>query len=121
MGDDDDATAAELEYLKARELELMEQNLNLEKQLGMHLDRTTAGQVVREIADALRRSGNETLAVKYVSAFDRWQIAHDACLQRIALGEVSAPVQDAMDDALDEFERVAAEANAWLDEKGGAQ
>jgi hypothetical protein len=119
MDEDDDAASAELEYLKARELELMDRVQSLEKQLRVRLDRTTVGRVVAEIADVMGRSGNETLAAKYLAAFARWQTAEDACLRAVALGEGNAPGHEAMNEALQEFERIATEANRWLDEKRG--
>jgi hypothetical protein len=80
MDEDNDAASAEIEYLKARELELMEQLQTLEQQSSAHPDWTTAGRAVREIADALRRVGNDALAVQYLTAFARWQTADDACV-----------------------------------------
>src|SRR5262249_49806843 len=96
----------------------MERVQTLETQLGLGVDRTTVDRVVREIADVMRHSGTPSLAVSYLTAFARWQAAEEACLCAIALGEVNGPAHEAMNEALEEFERIAAGANRWLEEKG---
>jgi hypothetical protein len=68
------------------------------------------------VLEALRYSGNEVLASKYAAAFDQFTVADKTF--RAHLDEEAA--RDAMNDALEAFERLEAEVSAWFDLKGGA-
>ena len=113
----DDATRPELEFLRMRELELRQELEKNAAALGIPaISERTVGDLLQGVLEALRYSGNEVLAGKYAAAFDEFTVADKTF--RAHLDDAAA--RDAMNDALETFERFDAEVSAWFEHKGGA-
>jgi hypothetical protein len=83
------------------------------------MDPDIDAQLTREVSDALRSAGHEPLLLRYAAAL-QWFNRTRAELERAnAAGQIDEAAQEAMNDALEDFERVEAEVLAifdWLDE-----
>ena len=79
------------------------------------IDPEPDAQLPQEVADALRAAGHEMLLLRYGAAL-QWFNRTRAELERAhAGGQINEAVQGAMNDALEEFERVEAEVYAVFD------
>ena len=113
----DDATRPELEFLRTRELEFRQELEEHAAALGIPaITERTVGDLLQGVIEALRYSGNEVLAAKYAAAFNQFTVADKTF--RDHLDDEAA--RDAMNDALETFERLEAEVSAWFDHKAGA-
>ena len=117
---DDDAVRAELEFLRVRALEILQEKRAAEAAFGEPITDDNIGGIVAGVLDALRQSGNDALAGRYASAFDRFEAAHAVSQRAILAGVVDEAALEQMNDAVEDYERVEAEVLAFLDEKGGA-
>ena len=72
-------------------------------------------QLPQEVVDALRAAGHETLLLRYAAAL-QWFNHTRAKLERAnADGQIDEAAQDAMNEALEDFERVETEVMAVFD------
>jgi hypothetical protein len=72
-------------------------------------------QLTQEVSDALRASGHEALLLRYSAAL-QWFNRTRAELERAnAEGQINEVAQEAMNDALEDFERVEEEVLAVFD------
>jgi hypothetical protein len=117
---------AEREYSRQRIRERRHEIAEGETQLGISVNDHTIPVLVHHAVDALRSTGNPSLADRVTSAYTRVDEAI-ARLERLNREGVvdergQAAIERALadwDDALEEFERVEADAKAWLDAAGG--
>jgi hypothetical protein len=73
-------------------------------------------QLTQEVTDALRAAGHEALLLRYSAAL-QWFNRTQAELERAnATGQINEAAQEAMTDALEDFERVEAEVLAIFDQ-----
>ena len=80
------------------------------------MDSEIDAQLTREVADALRAAGHEALLLRYAAAL-QWFDKTRADLDRAnAEGQINEASQEAMNDALEDFERVEAEVLAVFDQ-----
>ena len=79
-------------------------------------------EIATEALGDLDRAGNPELANRFRAAFDRWRQSSSALEREIEKGAVTKGAREAMNAAIEEFERVVAEVNTWFDSqtKGGA-
>jgi hypothetical protein len=110
-----DDLRAELAYLSLRTKELRQELQEAEAAFGAPVTESTVGEVLAGVLEALRRSGNEALADKYASAFERFQVANAAVANVNRIGEVNESARAAMNDAQEDFDRVSAAVRAWFD------
>lgn len=83
------------------------------------MDSEIDAQLTREVTDALRASGHEALLLRYAAAL-QWFNKTRAELERAnAAGQINEAAQEAMNDALEDFERVEAEVLAVFDRLDG--
>jgi len=79
------------------------------------MDPEIDAQLTREVTDALRAAGHEALLLRYMAAL-QWFNKTRAELDRAnAEGQINDAAQEAMNDALEDFERVEAEVMAAFD------
>lgn len=106
---------AELQYLRQR-------SQQLENQLPDGFTEDQARILVDATVTALEKSSKQQLALDYERAFERFQGAVQAVEKALARDEVDHDAQETLDAALEDFERVGAEATAFLESltKGGA-
>jgi hypothetical protein len=79
------------------------------------VDSEIDAQLPREVSDALRSAGHETLLLRYSAAL-QWFNRTRAELERAnAKGQINEAAQEAMNDALEDFERVEAEVLTVFD------
>ena len=79
------------------------------------MDPEIDAQLTQEVTDALRAAGHETLLLRYAAAL-QWFNKTRAELERAnAEGQINEAAQEAMTDALEDFERVEAEVLAVFD------
>jgi hypothetical protein len=105
-----DEPRAGLPFLRERQAALRHELRRAEAAFGESINR-----IVGDVIDALRRSGCEASANKYMSAFEQ--------LRTRTRASVNGSNRDAMNDAVEDFERLDAEVAAWFDslkEKLGA-
>jgi hypothetical protein len=96
-----DAAAEEGDYLCQRISELRKAGARLEPEID--------AQLTREVTDALRGAGHETLLLRYMAGL-QWFNRTRAELERAnADGLINETAQEAMNNALEDFERVEAE------------
>lgn len=80
------------------------------------MDSEIDAQLTQEVSEALRAAGYETLLLRYAAAL-QWFNQTRAELDRAnAEGRINDAGQEAMNDALDDFERVEAEVLAVFDQ-----
>ena len=80
------------------------------------MDPEVDAQLTQEVVDALRAAGHEALLLRYVAAL-QWFNHSRAQLERAnADGQINEAAQDAMNEALEDFERVEAEVMAVFDQ-----
>jgi hypothetical protein len=73
------------------------------------VDPEVDAQLTQEVADVLRAAGHEALLLRYMAAL-QWFNKTRAELERAnAGGQINDAAQEAMNAALDDFERVEAE------------
>jgi DNA repair ATPase RecN len=120
---------AELEYLKGRVRELTAELENA----GINADDLTsegADRIAERVTDDLRRRGNEALADEWSAAFSDWKTRNEKLWSLVARLKRRAQATDddtatlaatraAADEAAEQFERVRAQAAAWLTKNGG--
>jgi hypothetical protein len=120
---------AELEYLKGRVRELTAELGNA----GINADDLTsegADRIAERVTDDLRRRGNEALADEWSAAFADWKTRNEKLWSLVARLKRRAQTTDddtatlaatraAADEAAEQFERVRAQAAAWLTKNGG--
>jgi hypothetical protein len=83
------------------------------------MDPEIDAQLTREVSDALRSAGHETLLLRYSAAL-QWFNKTRAELERAnAAGQINEAAQEAMNAALEDFERVETEVLAVFDELDG--
>lgn len=113
-----DRLRAELEYTSQRGEELSRQLANAETEYGSPVNTETINDIISGVADVLRRGGNSGLADRYLSAFHRFMSAGRETRAAIAREDDNAGEHwEATDDLGEEFERIASEVSAWLDDK----
>jgi hypothetical protein len=79
------------------------------------MDPELDAQLTQEVTDALRAAGREALLLRYAAAL-QWFNKTRAELERAnAKGQINDAAQEAMNDALEDFERVEAEVLAAFD------
>jgi hypothetical protein len=120
---------AELEYLKGRVRELTAELGNA----GINADDLTsegADRIAERVTDDLRRRGNEALADEWSAAFSDWKKRNEKLWSLVARLKrrpqatdedtaTLAATRAAADEAAEQFERVRAQAAAWLTKNGG--
>lgn len=125
---DVDRFLAERAYLRERTHHIRTEFQDVLDALGTGLsaDRVTDADMVRlreQYLSALREAGNPGLAQRWLAADDAWQAAQahlEALNDAHRSGRREVPpaewlsARDAMNDALEAFERINAEAGAWL-------
>ena len=80
------------------------------------MDPEVDAQLPQEVVDALRAAGHETLLLRYAAAL-QWFNHTRAKLERSnAGGQIDEAAQDAMNEALEDFERVEADVMAVFDQ-----
>jgi hypothetical protein len=80
------------------------------------MDPEVDAQLTQEVVDALRAAGHEALLLRYAAAL-QWFNHTRAQLERAnADGQINEAAQDAMNEALEEFERVEADVMAVFDQ-----
>ena len=80
------------------------------------MDPEVDAQLSQEVVDALRAAGHELLLLRYAAAL-QWFNHTRAQLERAnAEGQIDEAAQDAMNEALEDFERVEAEVMAVFDQ-----
>jgi hypothetical protein len=80
------------------------------------MDSEIDAQLTQEVTDALRAAGHETLLLRYGAAL-QWFNRTRAELERANTeGQIDEAAQEAMNDALEDFERVEAEVLAVFDQ-----
>lgn len=80
------------------------------------MDSEIDAQLTQEVSEALRAAGYENLLLRYAAAL-QWFNQTRAALDRAnAEGRINDAAQEAMNDALDDFERVEAEVLAVFDQ-----
>jgi hypothetical protein len=129
MDDERARKLAELEYLKGRVRELTAELENA----GINADDLTsegADRIAERVTDDLRRRGNEPLANEWSAAFSDWKTRNQKLWSLVAALKRRAHTTDddtatlaatraAADEAAEQFERVRAQAAAWLTKNGG--
>jgi len=112
MADKKNDAKAESEYLRQRISEL--------RMAGANITPETAEQLSRDVGNALRAAGREALALRYATAFQRFNRTRAELARENDEGQINEAAQQAMNDALEDFERVEAEVLAVFDqlEKG---
>jgi hypothetical protein len=129
MSDERARLDAEHEWLSTRERELRAE-LEAQGFPNGEISSEQAEQITRTVVDALRQTGNETLAAEWSSAFKDWSARNDHVLElvgRLRQKETDGDMalldaaREKAADALEHFERVRARAVAWLDQKGGGK
>jgi len=113
----------EREFLQARSEALRMDLEAREAEYGKPITVESVTEIATEALGDLDRAGNPELANRFRAAFDCWRQTSGALEREIEQGAVAEGTRDAMNDALEEFERVVAEVNAWFDsqEEGGAR
>ena len=80
------------------------------------IDPEPDAQLPQEVSDALREAGHEVLLLRYAAAL-QWFNRTRAELERAhAGGQINEAAQEAMSQALEEFEQVEAEVYAAFDD-----
>jgi hypothetical protein len=83
------------------------------------MDPEVDAQLTDEVDDALRAAGHEVLLLRYAAAL-QWFNHTRAQLERAnAEGQIDEAAQNAMNEALEDFERVAEEVMAVFDQLHG--
>ena len=112
---------SEREYFRQRIRELRHEIAEGEYALGVPVNDQTLPAILQDVVDALRRTGNPSLADRLTSAYTRFDEA-DSKLERLNReGVVDEGARDAINEMLEHFERVEADAKVWLDAAGGAR
>lgn len=73
-------------------------------------------QLTQEVVDALRGAGHDALLLRYAAALQWFNRARAELERANAGGQVNEAAQDAMNEALEDFERVEAEVMAVFDQ-----
>jgi hypothetical protein len=121
-------------FYRVRHAELHPGLAATEQRIGIRITEENIGEVLQGTMKAIRRFGNPALADKYLAGYDNARRALKTLGEFVALqaeriltdieGAQMEAAQEAVDEAAEEFERVVAEASAYLDslddQKGGA-
>lgn len=125
----------EQEYLRVRSAELADERRRFEERIGSPITEASTEEAFRDLLDTLRRLGNVALATKVLAARQRLQSEMEALEQaneqlehELATGTTTPVTEEQLKaapnlyEALDHYDRVLAEATAWLQsqENGGA-
>ena len=73
-------------------------------------------QLPQEVVDALRVAGHETLLLRYAAALQWFNHTRTQLERANADGQINEAAQDAMNEALEDFERVEDEVMAVFDQ-----
>jgi hypothetical protein len=85
------------------------------RKAGATVNPETDAQLTQEVTDVLRAAGHEALLLRYMAAV-QWFNKTRAELERAnAGGQINEAAQQAMNDALEDFERVEPEVLAVFD------
>ena len=127
--DDLAAKLAELEYLlqRVREAKAEFERLKpqFEKAFGKPVEDFDPAEIVRRVADVVARTGNASLAARYLSLCAQLSKADERHNRALAVARTDPSERnlaalreayDANNDALEEFERVEADVKRWLDD-----
>ena len=86
------------------------------RRAGAKGDPEVDAQLTQEVTDVLRAAGHEALLLRYMAA-QQWFNKTRAELERAnAAGQINDAAQEAMNDALEDFERVETEVLAVFDQ-----
>jgi hypothetical protein len=97
------------------ENESLRKEISQLRRAGATVDPEIDAQLTQEVTDALRAAGHETLLLRYSAAL-QWFNRTRAALERAnADGQIDEAAQEAMNDALEDFERVETEVLAIFD------
>ena len=107
-----DDRQAELDYLRVR-VELQRDLREAETAYGKPATDENRAALLVEVLAELRRSGNNSLADQYAAAVERLNATHAALEKRGA--EAESHDVDAVNEALEDFERTNAAVSAWFD------
>lgn len=85
------------------------------RKAGARMDPEIDAQLTQEVIDTLRAAGQEGLLLRYMAALQWFNKARADVERANAGGEINDAAQEAMNDALEDFERVEAEVLAVVD------
>ena len=118
MADDVNAIRAESAYLSSRIRELEDEMSQRAQDLGLPAVSEDIAQMELDgVAEALRDSGNSALASKYSAAYETFKTYVTRLEAAIAVEIIDEEARDAMNDAEEQFERIASEVTAWFDKR----
>ena len=80
------------------------------------MDADVDAQLTQEVADVLRAAGHEALLLRYMAALQWFNKTHAALERANDTGQIDDAAQEAMNDALEDFERVEAEVLTVFDQ-----
>jgi hypothetical protein len=99
--------------------EHLSQRISELRKTGAKMDPEIDAQLTQEVTDVLRAAGHEALLLRYMAA-QQWFNKTRADLDRAnAGGQINEAAQEAMNAALEDFERVEAEVLAVFDRLDG--
>jgi hypothetical protein len=117
MSDRFEDLLVELEYLRIRRLELAEERRAHEQVLGEPITPELVERLRQVFLKTLRRCGNEALAARHVAAHIQHEKALATVLRLCEEGATTAAIEAAgaaRDEAMEDLERLIAEADAFL-------
>jgi hypothetical protein len=80
------------------------------------MDPDIDAQLTQEVVDALRSAGYEMLLLRYAAALQWFNHARAELERANADGQINEAAQDAMNEALEDFERVEVELMTVFDQ-----